>query len=476
MKYAPTTGFTSDTDGLWEYLVDYAKANAQLDLLLAVQPSDLERFGASRVTQGLVELAEEQPSRWDAVMAWLESTAHTGSDSAKWSVADVLMDSTRSRVPDTELLRTIRLAEWLLETQGHPLAQPLAARSGDLEAPYDLGHQQLNAPGGKAAEALRYALDRTRFNASDSGVGRLADWAVDDIRKAAEQGWGGIQMRVMIGEVFPVIVYAEPDLSSEILPGLLPSEQHNDRARNARRAFWTGYVMGSGAFDAALVLLRDSFRKEIENAGADDSVPAGLLEQMLQHVVVACVRGLDGFAEIVDQTLGSADPTIRRQVARTFARFLGAINESPDVMGRIRTLALDYWAKHAAADPIGTESFEEYVVWLLDLKSVPLQHLEKHLLHVVSASSVKQRTGLVLDYLKEHREEDPELAVKLVSTLVERSTQDIVYWTSQALADVLEALSKTSVWNTNEFRQLVNRSFDLGMINLEQATRARRVI
>lgn len=448
--------FEHDAEQMWDLLVDYVARSDRRDILLLATAEDLERRGGWKVVSAALQ-GVESLDEWRVVLDWLASLAVAGG-TASWAVADAIRDHVVGQIPLMLVDHVLSIIEGIVDRESTDLSSDLQAED-DFARHRDLMFRELNRAAGKASWALLGLTDRVRLLDQQRA---MPPWLIQLVERSAEGGWGGIELRIAIGSLFPVLRAVDPDAAGRTRPSLLPPADDLSSS-NARVAFWTGYLYRGEVSSDDLNYLLEEYLLELDSSSLDQ-LQEELQARLMDHVVVGYLRGLDGFTTAIASILTNSDGASRRQrVARALGRF---IREDENIAP-----ALAYWRQHLDLWE-ATEDFNVYLAWGFRMDAANSADILPLMLRSIRPIPPEHEVYGVLEYLESVVTESPHDVLTVLRRVLEDWDQaEALRWFAHEVSGIALRLASTEVRSTPEYHELVNGLLSSGRISLDDARR-----
>ena len=441
-QYGIEMTYRHDSEQMWDLLIAYVARSGRNAIPFLATATDIEGRGGWKVARAALRSIETEAD-WRQALRWLDDLALSGGTAA-WAVGDALRDDIVERAPLALVDEIVGLARGLIEREHTSLSADSRAALGEHD---DLMFKQLNSAAGKAAVALLSLTDRARTHERRDG---MPDWLMTIAYQAASDEWGGVEVRVALGSLFPVLRAVDQAPADELKPLLLPTDT-DLAAINARVAFWTGYLYRGTVSSDDLGYLLDEYTRELVSPSLD-RLEGEPLSRLVDHIIVGRLRGIAGFEAVVKDVLSTPGSfALRRRLAESFGRFLG---EQENVQP-----ALAYWGRHLELWG-ESEDLDAYFGWLHWLDE-PQELQQVDLVLSLIARSIRpmppeHRVMDLLEYLRRAVDEEPNMVLSVVAQILEQwaAESNFRWFTREAVAIVL-ALAKSEAGARDEYRVLV---------------------
>ncbi len=338
----------------------------------------------------------------------------------------------------------------------------------------DASHHQLNSAAGHAADALvAVALRQTVVNTSGDDPAssfpdgsRLTEELASIVRKALEEGWGGIELRFALGASLPQLAAVDRDWLLAQIPALLPALDESAGSSGAWLAFWAGYLFQRDMYRVIVeplltqyaVVIRDAF-----GGGEQGLLPhAPDRELLIQHLALGWFRSYPGFDALMDEFLGLAEDEARARLVSAIGHVGRGLPPGELAKHRDRLEALWVARTQVLAGRLGpsdqSKEASEFASWLPLLNPDPTAGMDRLLL-LIRHAGVGLRFEQVLQYMRDHVEESPDAVAALIRAVADRMVldRDIVWfgkelqpivaatWTAAGLSETARGLLRSSV-------------------------------
>lgn len=443
-QYGIEVTYRHDSEQMWDLLIEYVARSRRNAIPFLATATDIEGRGGWKVVSGALRSIETEPV-WHHALEWLDALA-LARGTAAWAVSGALRDDIVERAPLVLLDEIVGLARGLIEREHTPLSVDSRADAAPDEYD-DLMFKQLNTPAGQAAEALLRLTDRVRMHDQRDG---MPDWLMTIAYQAAIDAWGGVEVRVALGSLFPVLRAVDQARADELKPLLLPPAT-GLVALNARVAFWTGYLYRGSVSSDDLRYLFDEYAHEFVSLSLE-RLEGEPQSRLVDHIIVGRLRGIAGFEAVVEDVLSTPESlALRSRLAESFGRFLG---ERENILP-----ALAYWGRHLElwGDSEDLDTYFGWLTWLGESQEPTQVELVLSLIaRTVRPTPPEHRVMDLLEYLKGAVDEEPNMVLLIVARILDQwaGASSFQWFTREAVAIVL-ALAETEAGTQDEYRVLV---------------------
>lgn len=325
----------------------------------------------------------------------------------QWAVLDALREIT-TIAPRAAIDRIREYALDLTYTNLTPLDEPLEYGTVRSSEPPDILVRQLNDIPGKACELLFGVFIRERQSSNDSF--ELPEWLRSFVEQSARVD--GVEVRVLVGELFPFVVASDPKLAHQSLPGLLPRSGAEFDSL-ARQAFWSGYAYKSRPHSPTLELLAEDLLSDIPSVTAFDHIDRQIRNALVEHAIVGWANDVTGFESLPRLALIESTEEVRKHFLWAVGRFAANDKERPDLWkGKIKDIVNADQTPQTARSRDGYEPWMQFIPELLldtDLRGV--------LVHVVSRLTVESAYQF-FNFVEANQDHDPQLMFGLFEEFV----------------------------------------------------------
>lgn len=410
-----------------------------LTLVVAERPAEFalaaQRLAEQRPTfvraglQGFLEALKTTRSfEWDAVIqlcAWIvtQSDEPTGENPSwdhdpdwSWSRQTVArlvtagLDSTMNAIPASlrhHVWSIIEALTWDTDSGAS------TAAVSDLE--FGLDQAISSVRGNAVAAAVRYGVWLKKSGAVDGerAMQSIPELAANLEDHADQSQESSTAIRAVMGESIPVLHWIDsewaPDFSQRLVgaPGDLG------------RAAWISYLKWNHLYDPVFESLKAQYAVALAELGPDLSkVDSGTSAQhLIQHLMVAHLRGLPGAIELVESFLAVASESSRAEAVEFVGRSL--MSEGPLAEGETdRAVAL--WGRLLPGRSVqnsGVPRELEPFGWWLCSQKLDLEWSIRNAFLVLGLGAVLEPDHLVLDYLKTLAQSRPLDAVRMLNAM-----------------------------------------------------------
>lgn len=259
--------------------------------------------------------------------------------------------------------------------------------------------------------------------------------------------------RSVYGRWFPWLVLLDKKWTIDHIKAIFPSD---DSQRDLWDAAWSTYVTFCRAYDEPFALLRQEYRKALNQMGA---IPKSKYaqkdadERIAEHLMELYGRGqlsLDPLDEILELFWGKAPPNIK---ARAIGSMGSALHNSEgdmpkDVLTRLQAL----WEyrmtklKDVAADSESAKELEEFGWWVASGKFEPTWALDQ-LETILNITDGRIEIGhLVVERLANNVANHPAVVLRCTEMMIkgERKGWGVLSW-----RDNLKIILQTAITSTN---------------------------
>ena len=366
-------------------------------------------------------------------------------DMPEWAVARLLKEGITNRasgIPDNALARSLCVVLRLIEGLTRPLTSELTGTA-------DLTTEQLNTAAGQAADALMYYLWR-RGVALERGAARVVPADVSDcVTKALNEGWGGIEMRHALGQYYRWLEWYQPGWVATHMSSLVPTGA-SVFATNAKTAFLQGYLCVSQLLFPVMTTLVPLYRDALESANSDTSSYMARMnaDLLAEHILVGWLDDIEGFRQeellslfwrtADDRSLDHAAWFLWRQVQQTEGVSRDKLRDRMNWYWEQRTVTL----QSMLVTERRTEC-DRFCAWPKEL-GLSVAEAEQRLLVAIRHLNSGYGQQLLLEYLSDRGEHEPEAAARLLYDLVHTWAPDPeMYWLRKDVEAVISAIRRT---------------------------------
>lgn len=435
-----------------------------LTLVVAERPAEFalaaERLAEQRPTfvrsslQGFLDALKTTRSfEWEAVItvcAWIvaQPDEPTGENPSwdhdpdwSWSrqtVARLItagLDSTTNAIPGS-----LRYQVWsIIETLSwDPDPSPSSETSSDLESGLD---QAISSVRGNAVEAaVRYGvwLKKRGVVAGETAMRAMPELAANLEQHADPSREPSVAIRAVLGECIPVLHWIDGEWATPYSQRLVGADGVLGRAA------WVSYLKWNHLYDRIFEPLKAQYAVSV--GAIDPNLAKGSTDtsaqHLIQHVMVAHLRGLPGAIALVESFLAVASESSKAEAVEFVGRSLMSPGPLADgEAGRV----VDLWERLISARgvqdtgvPVELEPFG----WLLCSQKLDLEWSISNALMVLGFGAVLEPDHLVLDYLKALALTRPLEAVRLLNGLCDNIRDE---WSIHGWLDAATAVLETCI-------------------------------
>jgi hypothetical protein len=448
---------------VWEALAELVKRDPSryLGLAAMLEIGDFETGEAWRYFQAYADLASSGVAlEWSPLvqaclrLATASAAAGAPGRQAAWAVARLLRDAVSGGwgIGPGEFPTILDALTRIAGVYGTPLEENILKAPGGR-----LLDNQLNEPGGIAAEGIvllawrdRAVLRQAATLTPDSGTPELHREIKDVLDMGLRSAFGGIELRIAIGQFIALLNEAYPRFVDEYYDLLLPNGDGTSD-RNSAIGFWVGYLSANHVYSELLLSQTSRYESWMAIVLSDDGIFEGFVRQrFIEHLAIGALRGLDGFG--LDGLLGrfaesATEPALEHMAwyfGRALAESKGA--DDNDWERRVIEVADSYWShrfsKLDSELATGEKSREvtSFVAWLEDYPG-SLANIYDRLLFAIDHVG----TGHSFTELASYLTRNVAAGVSRVATAAERiafqwaSRSDLV-WSGNGLKPLLQAV------------------------------------
>lgn len=458
-SWRPGTGWRQpSTEGLGRVLTLVVVDRPAEFALAAERLTDQQPTFVRAILQGLLEaLKTTRTFEWDAVIrlcAWIVAQPEEPTDASpswdhdpdwSWSrqtVARLItagLDSPTNAIPislRSHVWSIIEALSW------DPDPGPSNQTSIDLESGLD---QAINSVRGSAvAAAVRYGvwLKKGGAVAGENAMQSMPELAASFEQHADPSREPSVAIRAVLGECIPVLHWLDSEWATTYSQRLVAGDGALGRAA------WISYLKWNDLYDRVFDSLKARYTVAVAELDSDGSKvdPGTSAQHLIQHLMVAHLRGLPGATALVESFLAVASESSRAEAVE----FVGRSLISPGALAEGEAeRAVDLWERllfarrgQESGVPVELEPFG----WWLCSQKLDLEWSIRHAFLVLSLGAVLEPDHLVLDYLKTLAQSRPLDAVRLLNGICDniRDEWSIHGWLDSASVVLETCLSSDS--------------------------------